>query len=72
MARRNPQTQAKRERELAKAKKRRDKIARREQRKALRDEADGKPADEPGTERADANSDDAGAPQPIPANDSHR
>ncbi len=58
MARRNPQTQAKRERELAKAKKRRDKIARREQRKALREQAAGTPADDPSAERDDATVDD--------------
>lgn len=60
MARRNPQTQAKRERELAKAKKRRDKAARREQRKALREQAADKPADTPGEQRDDANVDDPG------------
>jgi hypothetical protein len=60
MARRSPQTQAKRERELAKAKKRRDKAARREQRKALRERDAGKSADELGAERGDANVEDAG------------
>ena len=60
MARRSPQTQAKRERELAKAKKRRDKAARREQRKVLRERDAGKSADELGAERDDANVDDSG------------
>jgi hypothetical protein len=60
MARRNPQTQAKRERELAKARKRQDKAARREQRKALRDQSAGKSAGDPDAERGDANVDDPG------------
>ena len=62
MARRNPQTQAKRERELAKAKKRRDKAARREQRKALREQAANQPADEPGADREDTDTDDSRSP----------
>ncbi len=60
MARRSPQTQAKRERELAKAKKRREKAARREQRKALRQQGAEKPGDDPGAEHDDANVDDPG------------
>ena len=60
MARRSPQTKAKQERELAKAKKRRDKAARREERKVLRERDAGKSADEPGAERDDANVDDPG------------
>lgn len=60
MARRSPQTQAKRERELAKAKKRQDKIARREQRKALREQGGSDPADAPSAESEDLNSDDPG------------
>jgi len=47
MARRSPQTQAKRERELAKANKRKDKLARREQRKALREQGPIETADNP-------------------------
>jgi hypothetical protein len=60
MARRSPQTQAKRERELAKAKKRQDKAVRREQRKELRDRNAGKSAEDPDAERDDANADDSG------------
>lgn len=60
MARRSPETQAKRERELAKANKRRDKAARREQRKVLRERDAGKSADELGAECDDGNVDDPG------------
>jgi hypothetical protein len=60
MARRSPQTQAKRERELAQAMKRRDKVAHHKQRKVLRDRNAGKSADEPGAERDDANVDGPG------------
>jgi len=62
MARRSPQTQAKRERELAKAKKRQDKLARREQRKALREQGASDPTEAPGVERKDTNTDDPGPP----------
>lgn len=62
MARRSPQTQAKRERELAKAKKRQDKLARREQRKALRQQGTSEPANDPGVEREDTNTDNPGRP----------
>ena len=65
MARRSPQTQAKRERELAKANKRQDKIARREQRKALREqgpieEGPSEAADNPGVEPEEASTDNPG------------
>ncbi|MFW2405402.1 MAG: hypothetical protein ACN4GT_11600 [Gammaproteobacteria bacterium] len=59
MARRSPQSHAKRERELAKAKKRQDKIARREQRKADREQGADTPADEaPSVEPNDTQADD--------------
>lgn len=61
MARRNPQTQAKRERELAKAQKRRDKAAKREERKVLRERNTGKSPDELGAGRDHANVDEPGA-----------
>lgn len=60
MARRNPQTQAKRERELAKAKKRRDKAARREERKALREQNAASSSGQPAAGHDDANIDDPG------------
>ena len=60
MARRTPHSRAKRQRELAKAKKRQDKAARREQRKALREPGAEEFADDPGAEREDANVDDPG------------
>jgi len=61
MARRSPQSHAKRERELAKAKKRQDKIARREQRKALREQGVDTPADDaPSVESSDEQADDQG------------
>jgi hypothetical protein len=64
MARRNPQTQAKRERELAKARKRQDKIARRQQRKALREEGASEPASDPQAERQDTKANESGRDQP--------
>ena len=63
MARRSPQTHAKRERELAKAKKRQDKLARREQRKALREQGASEPADAPpSAEPQGDTADEPGAP----------
>jgi len=62
MARRSPQTQAKRERELAKANKRQDKIARREQRKALREQGGIEPTDNPSVESEEASTDNPGPP----------
>ena len=71
MARRSPQTQSMLERELAKANKRKDKLARREQRKALREQgpietADnpdaGEMADNPGAEQEQVTADDPGPP----------
>ena len=62
MARRSPQTQAKRERELAKANKRKDKLARREQRKALREQGPIETADNPGAEQEQVTADDPGPP----------
>ncbi len=62
MARRSPQTMAKRERELAKANKRKDKLARREQRKALREQGTSETTDNPGVEPEEASADDPGSP----------
>jgi len=70
MARRSPQTQAKRERELMKARKRQEKIARREQRKALKEQGGVDPNADPdaeageGGEAEESSTDNAGAAQP--------
>ena len=66
MARRSPQTQAKRERELAKARKRKDKIARREQRKALREQAANNPDGVPDTDQEGATTDEPEPSEPAP------
>ncbi|MGI9342276.1 MAG: hypothetical protein ACR2QV_05465 [Gammaproteobacteria bacterium] len=69
MARRSPQTQAKRERELMKARKRQEKIARREQRKALKEQGGVDPNAESAAEAGEAEepgTDDAGVAQAEP------
>jgi len=53
---------AKREREQAKANKRKDKLARREQRKALKAQGESGAVNQPGAESEEASGDDQGSP----------